>query len=370
MTVVNVDLGERSYPILISPGCLANLGDLLKEIGPATKMLVVSDDHVAALYGEQVLSILKKAGFCAELFCIRPGEASKVIEVAMSVYTKAIEWGMDRQSSFLALGGGVVGDLTGFVAATYLRGVSFIQVPTSLLAQVDSSVGGKVAVDHPLGKNLIGAFYQPQAVIIDPEILQTLTEREYSAGLAEVIKYGAIADKEFFNYLLAVRDQILHRDPQVLGEVIRRSCQIKADVVQKDEKDNSLRMILNFGHTIAHALEAGFGYDRYNHGEAVAIGMAGAALLSWRMGFCDYSVVVSLRDCLDFFHLPTFVVGGTAIDYREYIERDKKNIGGETQWILLRDIGDTIVCNTVSNSILQEVMAEILQVDVETFSQT
>ncbi|MHC1746392.1 MAG: 3-dehydroquinate synthase [Negativicutes bacterium] len=360
MAVVNVNLGDRSYPITISPGCLANIGGLLRNIEPEAKILIVSDDHVAALYGQRVLASLKKAGYHAEIFQIRPGEASKTIEVAMSVYTKAIEWGMDRKSSFLALGGGVVGDLTGFVAATYLRGVPFIQVPTSLLAQVDSSVGGKVAVDHPLGKNLIGAFYQPQAVVIDPELLRTLPEREYYAGLAEVIKYGAIADKEFFTRLLVEQEAILARNPVVLGEIIRRSCQIKADIVEKDEKDTSLRMILNFGHTIAHALEAGFGFERYNHGEAVAIGMVGAALLSHRMGFCSSDVVAALRDCLIRFHLPTNVVGGTGIDYRCYMERDKKNIGGETQWILLLDIGQTTICNAVSEAMLQDIMAEIM----------
>lgn len=361
MAEVNVNLGNRSYPIMISPGCLANIGDLLRNIEPATKILVVSDDHVAAFYGEQVLAGLGKAGFRAELFQIRPGEASKTIETAMSVYTKAIEWGMDRKSLFLALGGGVVGDLTGFVAATYLRGIPFIQVPTSLLAQVDSSVGGKVAIDHPLGKNLIGAFYQPQAVIIDPELLRTLPEREYCAGLAEVIKYGAIADKEFFGYLLEEQETILARNPNVLGEIIRRSCQIKANIVEKDEKDTSLRMVLNFGHTIAHALEAGFGFERYNHGEAVAIGMVGAALLSSRMGFCTPDVVASLRDCIVRFRLPTKVVGGSPIDYRGYMERDKKNIGGETQWILLLDIGKTMICNDISETMIHDIMAEIIQ---------
>jgi len=212
-----------------------------------------------------------------------------------------------------------------------------------------------------LGKNLIGAFYQPQAVVIDPELLRTLPEREYYAGLAEVIKYGAIADKEFFTLLLAEQETILARNPVVLGEIIRRSCQIKADIVQKDEKDTSLRMILNFGHTIAHALEAGFGFERYNHGEAVAIGMVGAALISHRMGLCSLDVVAAVRDCLTRFHLPTSVVGGTVIDYRCYMERDKKNIDGETQWILLCDIGRTTICNTVSEVMIQDVMAEIMQ---------
>ena len=361
MAEVTINLGDRSYPIYIAPGSLANIGGILQKKQLASKILVISDDHVGSLYGGQVLSSLRDAGFQAELFMIRPGESSKTLETAMSIYTKAIELGLDRKSSFVALGGGVVGDLTGFIAATYLRGVPFIQVPTSLLAQVDSSVGGKVAVDHPLGKNLIGAFYQPQVVVIDPELLQTLPEREYYAGLAEVIKYGAIADNEFFTYLEANHEAILARKPDALTEIIRRSCQIKADVVQKDEKDTSLRMILNFGHTIAHALEAGFGFERYNHGEAVAIGMVGAALLSYHMGFCSKDVVIRVRDCVARFHLPAAIPAVADIDFLRYMKRDKKSLGGEVQWILLREIGQTEICGQVSDTMVRTVMEELAQ---------
>ena len=364
MAEVKVNLDKRSYSIYISPNCIAQMGRRLGHLKLTDKALVVSDDTVGALYGRQILAELRQAGIAADLLCIAPGEGSKSQDAAMTIYTRAIELGMDRLSPFIALGGGVVGDVTGFAAATYMRGAPFIQVPTTLLAQVDSSVGGKVAINHPQGKNLIGAFYQPQAVFIDPEFLQTLPDRELSAGLAEVVKHGVIADSAFFTYLWEEHAAILAKDPAVLTTIIARSCQLKAEVVEQDEQDTGLRMILNFGHTIAHAVEAGLGFQHYNHGEAVAIGMHGAALLSHRLGLCRGEAVDRVRNCLQRFSLPTkvTVAGAAAGDFQRFISRDKKNFGGLSRWVLMDEIGRVQVRSDVPDNLVRQVLQDLITV--------
>ncbi|MCE5285868.1 MAG: 3-dehydroquinate synthase [Pelosinus sp.] len=358
MAEVKVNLGEHSYSIYIGAGNLSSLGSLMKKSQLSGKVLVVSDEHVGAKYGEVVLASLGAAGFSPEIFLVKQGEDSKSLEVAMSLYTKAISLGLDRKSPIVALGGGVVGDLTGFIAATYLRGVPFVQIPTSLLAQVDSSVGGKVAVNHPLGKNLIGAFYQPRLVLIDTDCLCSLPERELSTGLAEVIKYGIIADSAFFYYLLDNYERILHKETDVLAKIISTSCASKAKVVEQDEKEASLRMILNFGHTIAHAIEIDTNH-KYNHGEAVAIGMHGAALLSVYMGLCSERILENLCVLIKKFKLPLTAPECLPEALLPYFARDKKTVGGKTKWILVEDIGQVSIRNDVLEQVVQQVLEKI-----------
>lgn len=359
MDDVNINLGNCSYTIHIDHYGLNNLGTILQQLNLSGKVLIISDEHVGHIYGQRVCSMLAAAGFEADLFLVKPGEEIKSLDVANTIFTKAITMGLDRRSPIIALGGGVVGDLTGFIAATYLRGIPFIQVPTSLLAQVDSSVGGKVAVNHALGKNLIGAFYQPKVVMIDLNTLATLPMRELSTGLAEVIKYGLIADRNFFTYLQDHCSQILNRDSDALRYIIKRSCEIKASVVEQDERESSLRMILNFGHTIGHAIEANAGYGKYNHGEAVAIGMIGAALISYYLNLCSRDLVEAVRHIVSSYQLPLKASDCSAQEMMNLLTRDKKTIGGKTHWVLLNSIGETMIRNDVPDEIVYKVLTEL-----------
>ena len=284
MRDVHVELGKDSYKILIGRNLGAELQNFIRETGFSEKALLISDTNVGKLYGENVLRSIREAGLSAELIMVPAGESSKSLQQAEQLYTAAIEHCLDRKSPIFALGGGVVGDLAGFIAATYMRGVPFVQIPTSLLAQVDSGVGGKVAVNHRLGKNLIGAFYQPKRVFMDMGTLDTLPVREIHTGLGEIVKYGVIYDADFFDFLEKNADKALSLEEMAVQHMVARSCEIKADVVSKDEKEGGLRRILNFGHTVAHAIEKETGYVRYNHGEAVAIGMICAAYISREMG--------------------------------------------------------------------------------------
>ena len=279
---------------------------------------------------------------------IPDGETSKSLQEAEKLYTRAIEAGLDRKSVVIALGGGVVGDLAGFVAATFMRGIDLIQIPTTLLAQVDSSVGGKTAVNHALGKNLIGAFHQPRAVFIDLNFLKTLPEREIKSGLGEVVKYGVISDGDFFTYLEDNADKILQCDLKTLAHVVKRSCEIKAQVVGADEKESGLRRILNFGHTLAHAIEEETRYEKYRHGEAVSIGMVGAAVISWELGKINFNDVARLKDLLDKLQLVTTCEGVDVDDVCKVALRDKKVIGGKIGWILMRGIGDVEITDEVT----------------------
>ncbi|MBP2654763.1 MAG: aroB [Firmicutes bacterium] len=360
MAEVNVDLPTGAYNIHIIPGEIGEIGRLVAGVGLAGKALVVSDEIVGALYGEVVLKSLKRAGCEAELICVPPGENSKDLAVAMELYTKAVMMGLDRHSPVVALGGGVVGDLAGFVAATYMRGVPFIQIPTTLLAQVDSSVGGKVAVNHPLGKNLIGAFYQPRLVLADINVLNTLPERELSAGLAEVVKYGIIADAALFKYLQDNYVGIKEKDQAVLTKIVSDSCNIKARVVEQDEKESYLRMILNFGHTIGHAVEAATEYSRYKHGEAVAIGMHGAALISYYMGLCSVQTVDSIKELLKAFELPLVARECCADELSGFLNHDKKNVGGLINWVLINNaIGEVVIQSDVPKEVICRVLSEL-----------
>jgi len=338
-----VGLGERSYPIWIGQGILEQLGVALATVSFPRKVAVVSNPTVYDLYGKRVSDILAAQNFSTTSILIADGEEHKNFSSLQQIYDALIEKGFDRSCGLLALGGGVIGDMTGFAAATYLRGIPFAQVPTTLLAQVDSSVGGKTAINHPLGKNLIGAFYQPVHVHIDVGTLGTLPDREFAAGLAEVVKYGVIRDETFFEWLYSHGGRLLKQDSQALVHAVKRSCQIKADVVEVDEKESSLRAILNFGHTFGHAVETLTGYNTYRHGEAVSIGMVFASEVARSLGLCSHEDVQAIKTLLLRFKLPVSFPSFTVDQYLQAMGRDKKVKQGVLRMVLNKGIGDCLV---------------------------
>ncbi len=352
LQTVVVNLGERSYPIFIQPGIFTRGGKMIKQKLSPTRVALASDKHVAPLYAEGVLGSLEDAGFTARLIVVPAGERSKSLTRLKHVYRAFFDFQMDRKSAVVALGGGVVGDLAGFAAATFMRGIPLIQIPTSLLAQVDSSVGGKVAVDHPEGKNMIGAFYQPRLVLIDPDTLSTLPRPELRSGLAEVVKYGMILDREFFEFLERRVEQVLALKPADMTHVIRRCCQLKAQVVEKDEKESGLRAILNYGHTIAHALELLSGYRGLRHGEAVAIGMVGASLIAEEMGMVTAEVTTRQARLLKNFGLPTSLGELDTERLLQLLYHDKKVVGGKLRFILPRQVGEVVIADDVSEKVI------------------
>lgn len=360
MNEVRVNLGERSYSIHIGDHILETIGEKMLDFSFSRTALIISDTNVAPLYLDTVANSVRSAGFTVHTAIVEAGEQSKAFSVAESLFTICIEKGLDRKSPIIALGGGVVGDLAGFIAASYLRGVPFIQIPTSLLAQVDSSVGGKVAVNHALGKNLIGAFYQPKFVLIDTSTLTTLPMRELSTGLAEVIKYGLIADRDLFDYLSAHHSAVLSLDKEAIRYLVTRSCEIKADVVTRDEKESSLRMILNFGHTAAHAIEADTKYLRYNHGEAVAIGMVAAARISQSLGYINDAAVRAIEDQIAAYRLPLSTEMCREEDLFRLLYHDKKMVGGKLNWVLLTAIGTTKIQSDIEETIIHQALESIL----------
>ena len=343
---VFIDLGERSYRIAISSGLLGN--PISYDSVPAADVaLIVSNPTVAPLYAGRLRAAL--AGKYARIYEVHlaDGEAHKNWRSLQSIFDVLLGRGCDRKTVLFALGGGVVGDMTGFAAACYMRGVPFVQVPTTLLAQVDSSVGGKTAINHPMGKNMIGAFYQPQLVVCDLDVLDTLPQRELSAGLAEVIKYGPIADMAFFDWLEQNIDALMARDRAALAHAVKRSCEIKAWVVGQDERESGLRAILNFGHTFGHAIEAGMGYGAWLHGEGVGAGMVMAAHLSQRLGLVDAAFVQRLTRLIERAGLP---VRGAVIDeqdnagrYLQLMRIDKKSEGGEIRFVVIDGPGTAVV---------------------------
>lgn len=343
MEEVRVELGERSYSICIGPGILDGLGRAVRDFG-FSRVAVVSNPTVYGIYGERVLGPLKAAGCGAAYVTVPDGEEYKELLWAYYLYGELLRLRLDRSSALIALGGGVVGDLTGFVASTYMRGIPFIQVPTTLLAQVDSSVGGKTGVNHPLGKNIIGTFHQPVLVWADVETLKTLARRELLAGMAEVIKYGVIRDPEFFHFLEDRRDDILGLEPGAIAQVIRRSCEIKAEVVSSDEREAGLRAVLNYGHTVGHAIETATGYSSYLHGEAVAIGMCAEAHLARLLGSLDSASEERIRSLVRSYGLPDRVPPG--IEPERLIasmELDKKAVAGTLRFVLPGRIGAVTV---------------------------
>ena len=354
---VEVELGARSYSIVIGSGLADEIISFVRQAGYSARGMIVTDTNIAPLHAARIADVLERAGMRAEIATVPAGESSKSLTVANELFTRAIELGMDRRSPIFALGGGVVGDLAGVVAATYMRGVPFVQLPTSLLAQVDSSVGGKVAVNHPLGKNLIGAFYQPDAVFMDLDLLETLPAREIATGLGEIIKYGIICDAGFFAWLEENRADVLALAPAAVAHMIARSCAIKAEVVRQDEREGGLRRILNFGHTIAHAIEKETGYVHYRHGEAVAIGMAGAAAISEAMGLLRTEDHRRMKALMAAMGLPLTAEGVTADAMYEDLFHDKKTIGGRIHWVLADAIGKVSVHSDVPESVVRRILS-------------
>ncbi len=359
MGEVKVNLGSNSYKIHIGCGLMQQIHLFLDSLNMPNHVFIITDENVGSLYAKQLAADLQRNHYRTVLYCVKPGEQSKSWPVLDCLYTEAVKAGFDRSCTVLAVGGGVVGDLAGFFAATYMRGVPFIQIPTTLLAQVDSSVGGKVAINHVLGKNIIGAFYQPRMVLIDPTVLTTLPASEISNGLAEVIKYGIIADQDLFAYLIDNVQKIVNINEEVMLRLISKSCSIKARIVEQDEKDTSVRMILNFGHTIGHAVEAVTGYNKYTHGEAVAIGMHGAALLSEKLLHSPAELTKQLLKLLQKINLPVSTSECDADSIVTAIRHDKKSMDGVVNWILLRNIGDAVIHKDVAVDVLQTVLHQI-----------
>lgn len=355
MQTLNLDLGERSYPIHIGQGLLQQAA-LITPFIRGKRVVTVSNTTIEPLYLPAVEKNLQGFNHSA---CILPdGEAYKTLEVLNQVYTHLLEQKADRKTTLIALGGGVIGDMTGFAAASYQRGINFIQIPTTLLAMVDSSVGGKTGVNHVLGKNMIGAFHQPQCVIIDTDTLNSLADRELSAGLAEIIKYGLIRDPAFLQWLDKNMDQLLARNPEALTYAIYRSCEHKAEVVAADEREADQRALLNLGHTFGHAIEAAMGYGQWLHGEAVAVGMVMAAELSQQMGWLSVTDVAYVRHLLQRAHLPVEPPASlSGNDFMRYMSVDKKVLDGSLRLVLMRALGQAIVTADFDTLSLKAVLA-------------
>jgi len=354
MKTLHVSLGERSYPIYIGDDILSQAALLTQHI-QGKEVLVVTNTTIAPLYLQSVLKLLTE--YRCESVILPDGEEFKNLEVLNQVFDELLQSHFSRQVTMIALGGGVIGDMTGFAAACYQRGVPFIQIPTTLLAQVDSSVGGKTAVNHPLGKNMIGAFYQPKCVIADTNTLNTLEDRQLSSGLAEVIKYGLINDPEFFDWLEQNMPALRERQTDVLVEVVERSCQDKADVVASDELEHGVRALLNLGHTFGHAIETGMGYGNWLHGEAIAVGMVMAADLSQRLGWIDGVDFARIKALLIAAGLPTTIPEDMSSDqFMSLMAVDKKVQDGRIRLVLLKSIGKAIMSDDYDAEKLAETL--------------
>lgn len=352
MERIDVSLGARSYPIFIGSGLLQHALALLPDALPA-RLLVITNDTIAPLYLEQTLTLLRPH-HQLDWLIVADGEQYKTIDTLNLIYTKALELGFGRDCGFVALGGGVIGDMVGYAAATYQRGISFIQIPTTLLAQVDSSVGGKTAVNHPLGKNMIGAFHQPQLVLMDMNTLATLPRREFAAGMAEVIKYGVLWDGAFFEWLENHADALKALEPEALAYAIRRCCEIKAEVVAVDETEQGCRALLNLGHTFGHAIEAEQGYGTWLHGEAVATGMVLAATLAVQLEQLSATDMQRIVHLIQRFELP--IAAPENMGFAEFVphmRRDKKTLNGVIRLVLPTAIGHTEVFSSVTEAQLQ-----------------
>ncbi len=356
-----VDLGERSYAIQIGHQVLSGLGEALRPFGFSKKAALVSNPTVFELYGEPIEKTLREAGFEVVRALMADGEEYKNLQTVSALWDQLLAERLDRRSPIIALGGGVVGDVAGFVAATYMRGVPYVQVPTTLLAQVDSSVGGKTGIDHSEGKNLIGAFHQPSLVWIDTATLGTLEPRELRCGLAEVVKYGVIADAEFFAFLEKEIDAIVRLDPGPLGRVIRRCCEIKAEVVSKDERESGLRAILNFGHTIGHAVETQSAYQGLKHGEAVAIGMLAETRLAVDRGLAELHTFKRIESLLLRIGLPTHIPRHDPQALIHIMTADKKADAGTIRIVLPTEIGRVLLPQTVEPEELPSVISKSLK---------
>ena len=354
MKTVQVSLGDRSYEILIEAGLLNQVGELLERHGVHQRIFLISNAQVFQLYGEDLFLQLSARGFQVNEILIPDGEQHKNLRAVEEIYTDLISHRADRSSTVIALGGGVTGDIAGFVAATLFRGIPYLQIPTTLLAQVDSSVGGKTGVNHPLGKNMIGSFYQPDLVCIDTDTLSSLPAREFQSGLYEVVKYGLICDSEFFAFFETHLEDIQNQVPSVLEEVISRCCTIKAQIPSQDEKEKDLRRILNFGHTFGHALEAATQYQKFTHGEAIAWGMLVETHLSQLQGYLDASagdrIMKTIRSIGNLPPIESVSIGNLL----EAMKRDKKHQSDQIIFVLLEDIGATVITGDIKEELLAE----------------
>lgn len=357
MKNIRVRLGRRSYNIRIGTGLLTQVGPMLKEMGYTDKAVIITDPTVKKLYGHSLKRSLTASGFKVALLEVPEGEEQKSLETAGRLYNELTEFYAERTTPILALGGGVIGDLAGFVAATYMRGVPLVQIPTTLLAQGDSSIGGKVAVNHGLLKNKIGAFYHPRLTISDISTLKTLSPRELSDGLAEIIKHGAILDGEFFSYLEENLDKIKSLDDQVLERVVSRSAKIKAGVVEKDELDLGLRNILNYGHTVGHAIES-VSELKVWHGEAVAIGMLAEARISNRLGILTEDEVARIKNLIAQAGLPTELPSLELEKLIQAMKHDKKILQGKLRFALPKSIGEAFITDEVNASLIEQALVE------------
>lgn len=355
MRTIRVNLAANSYNIYIDKNLLRRIGDIVIREKEPCKTLLITDSNIGRIYGSVVTQGLVRNKFDVKPVVLKPGEDQKTLETACALYDACFDYKLDRNSLIVALGGGVVGDISGFVASTFMRGIPFIQVPTSLLAQVDSSIGGKVAVNHPRGKNMIGSFYQPKAVFADTDTLSTLPAGELVAGLVEVIKYGVIRDAEFFGYIEKNLSDILQLDHDALLRIIAVSCQIKANVVEEDEKETYLRAILNYGHTIGHAIEALTDYKKYRHGEAVALGMLYATRIAIEMGLADNTVFDRQFSLIKKLGLPLHTGLKPELIIKS-LYTDKKVISGKLRFILPVRIGEVIISDQVTEDILYRVL--------------
>ncbi|WP_136808404.1 3-dehydroquinate synthase [Desulfosediminicola flagellatus] len=358
MAELQVGLGDRSYPIYIEPGCLSRIGDDLNRRKIGNRYAIISDLNVTKLYGDKLLEILSNAGIKAKLFPFPAGEKSKNLFTVEALASRLAQAGYDRHDAIIALGGGVTGDLAGFLASAYMRGIPFVQVPTTLLAQVDSSVGGKTGVDLAEGKNLVGAFYQPEAVYIDTLVLNTLPKEELLGGLAEVIKYGVIRDADFFTFLEEYRRKILALDSDIIVKMISRCCEIKAEVVAADEREGGLRKILNYGHTIGHAVEGASRYELI-HGLAVAIGMVAASRLSLIKKSLTEKEEERIYSLISAYGMPVNVprhLDRSLI--KRYLKTDKKAVAGNVFYILPDAIGSTYITDQVTSEMVDTVLEQ------------
>lgn len=360
MQTLHVALGERSYPIHVGSQLLEQPA-LISSLLATPRVALVSNTAVAPLYLDRMSAALRAAGIEVLPIVLPDGEDHKNWQTLNLIYDALLQHRSDRKTTLIALGGGVIGDITGFAAASFMRGVPFVQVPTTLLAQVDSSVGGKTGINHPLGKNMIGAFHQPVAVLADIDTLSTLPDRELAAGIAEIIKHGAIRDAEYFAWLEEHMEAMLARDPAVLTQAIVRSIEIKAEVVALDEREAGVRALLNFGHTFGHAIEAGLGYGTWLHGEAVGAGMVMAAELSRRLGLIDASASERLRALIKRAGLPTSGPDLGAQTFIDLMSVDKKAAAGQLRFVLLRSLGEAFVHDDVDDAALRDTLSDCVQ---------
>lgn len=350
MRELKVNLSEKSYPIYIEKGLISTIGEEIKKIYGNKKIAIITDKNVDKFYGNKVKENLEEKGFVIKKVVLNPGEKSKSIETLLKVYDELLDFSITRGDLIIALGGGVIGDLTGFAAATLLRGIPFIQIPTSLLAQIDSSIGGKVAVDLPRGKNLVGNFYHPEAVFVDPDMLETLDRRFLYDGMGEVIKYGCIKDKELFNNLLSYKNEEELLDN--MDYIIYTCCNIKKEIVEKDEKDTGDRMLLNFGHTIGHAIEKYFHYETYTHGEAVALGMYAITKKSEEMKITKAGTAGLIKEILNKYNLQHEIQLEDKEDILSAIALDKKSKGEFINLVLIKEIGESFLHKVLKEKIV------------------